>query len=89
MTLSPDRFAAWRSTPERVAIARWENRTYEAARSRLAAAFPAEFRGLRPGRTWNTARTELAHRHPGEFLAILDGIREEDPRPEAATGEAA
>ena len=65
MTLSPERLAEWRSRPLRAAIRRWENRTF------------------------NAARTELARRHPAEFLEVLDGIREQDPRPEAELDEAA
>jgi hypothetical protein len=34
-------------------------------------------------RTFSAARTELARRHRAEFLEILDGIREQDRRPEA------
>jgi hypothetical protein len=64
MALSPERFAEWRSTPERLRIHRWENRTHAAA--------------LR----------QLAREHPARFLEILDGIREADPRPEAAPGTA-
>ena len=34
-------------------------------------------------RTYFAARAELARRHPAEFLAILDEIREADPKPAA------
>lgn len=43
MSLSPQRLAEWRSRPERVAIRRWENRTYAAARTELAHRHPGEF----------------------------------------------
>jgi hypothetical protein len=43
MALSPERLAEWRSTPERAGIRRWENRTFQAARTELARHHPAEF----------------------------------------------
>jgi hypothetical protein len=43
MALSPERFAAWRSSPERLPIRRWENRTYMAAMRQLAREYPARF----------------------------------------------
>lgn len=87
MTYSAERMAEWRSAPLRAAIRRWENRTYQAARSRLAAAHPAELARLRYGRSWGSARTALARRYPAEFLRILDGIRATDPRPGAGDGQ--
>ena len=38
-------------------------------------------------RTRHAALKELAHRHPGEYARLLWDIREDDPRPEAATRE--
>jgi len=38
-----DRLAEYRSTPERAAIRRWENRTFGQARTELAHRHPAEF----------------------------------------------
>lgn len=43
MALSPERLAEWRSAPERAEIRRWENRTFQAARTELARNHPAEF----------------------------------------------
>jgi hypothetical protein len=43
VTLSPDRLAEWRSAPDRTEIRRWENRTFQAARTELAHRYPAEF----------------------------------------------
>lgn len=43
-------------------------------------------------RNYFAALRELARRYPGEFLAVLDRIRDEDPKPgtqDAATGEQA
>ena len=63
MALSPERFAEWRSTPERLAIRAWENRTY------------------------NAALRQLAREYPARMLAIVDEIREADPRPETVKAD--
>lgn len=46
MALSPERLAEWRSAPERAEIRRWENRTFQAARTELARRHRGEFAAI-------------------------------------------